>query len=520
MTEEEGITEMKYGLEKTAVLAGLCLLLALGGCARGGRTAKEAMSVPDAGQKTDTELSGSDAGEKTDTGRKTGTEPSETDAGEEISKAGTVEVRKDTQEAEIKAAAAEVVRLAAEPFAEEFTGGYPLDLVFFEWLSSEYGGSCILEMEKELHAFSPDPELWHRLTGNTVHVLWLLYQKETGGRTDLLENVEWKECASPERVTLAFTGDINFSEGYPTTRHLDSCANGLEDCFSEDLLERMRGMDILMINNEFTYSTRGEPLAGKTYTFRADPGRAKLLHTFGTDIVNLANNHVYDYGPDALLDTIETLKQEKIPYVGAGANLEEASRPCYFICNGRKIAIVSATQIERSSNYTKEATEDTPGVLKTLNPDKFVEVIEAADQSSDCVIAVVHWGTEGNSDYGQDQARLAQAFAEAGADAIIGGHTHCLQGFEMIGDVPVIYSLGNFWFSSSTLDTGLAQVTIDRNGDLALSFIPCIQERFRTRLVTEPAETERIFDFLQKHSARGTVLNGEGFVLKEQQEEG
>lgn len=490
-----------YVIKAMAGITGVCLFLNLGGCGPANRLTEPAASVLEDEQPEE------------EGAAQTGTEEKWQDPDTKE------DVQPDTQEQIRQKAIEEAFQAASEIAAGELTGGYPMDRVFLEWVASEYGGECILEIVKESHTFSPDPEIWYRMTGNTVHVLWLLYCKETGMHPELFENVEWKECASQEEITLAFTGDINFSEGYPTTRHLDGSANGIEDCFSGDLLDRMRGMDIMMINNEFTYSTRGEPLPGKTYTFRANPERVKLLHTFGTDIVNLANNHVYDYGPDALLDTIDALDQEGIPHVGAGKNIEEASKPCYFICNGRKIAIVSATQIERSTNYTKEATEDTPGVLKTLDPARFVEVIEEADKKSDCVIVVVHWGTEGNSDYGQDQERLARAFADAGADAIIGGHTHCLQGFEMIEDVPVIYSLGNFWFSSSTLDTGLAQITIDRNGDLALSFIPCIQERFRTRLVTEEAEAERIFEILKRHSAKGTILTEDGFVQKESQQE-
>ncbi len=91
-------------------------------------------------------------------------------------------------------------------------------------------------------------------------------------------------------------------------------------------------------------------------------------------------------------------------------NLEEAEKIVYFIANGRKIAIVAATQIERSYSYTKEATKDSPGVLKTLKPDKFTEVIRKAKSNSDIVIAYPHWGTEGNHSYGADQKELAEAF--------------------------------------------------------------------------------------------------------------
>lgn len=434
---------------------------------------------------------------------------------EELSIPGTEEMpeQKKTKAEQLKREQA--FSRILEYCTKEFIGYHVLDCTFLRWLSFEYGDECIEKIADAVEAGNQDPDIWYELTGNTIHVLWLLYCERTGFQHYQLENVKWQSCASSGKTTFAFTGDINFSEGYSTTRHLDSCANGIYDCFSDDLLARMNEADVMMINNEFTYSTRGEALQGKAYTFRADPKRAGLLNVFGTDIVNLANNHVYDFGPDALLDTIDTLDKEEIPHVGAGANIEEASKPYYFVCNGRKIAIVAATQIERSLNYTKEATETEPGVLKTLSPDKFVKVIQSAKKNSDIVIAVVHWGTEGDSNYGRDQQNLAKEFVKAGADAIIGGHTHCLQGFEIMDGVPVIYSLGNFWFSSSTLDTGLAEITIDENGELALGFVPCIQKNFRTSLVTEESEKQRIFDFMQRHSASGVVIGEDGILRQE-----
>ena len=86
------------------------------------------------------------------------------------------------------------------------------------------------------------------------------------------------------------------------------------------------------------------------------------------------------------------------------------------------------------------------------------------------MIAYPHWGTEGTSVYGLDQRQLAEAFAEAGADVIIGGHTHSLQGIDYIGDVPVFYSLGNFWFNGKTIDTGVAQVRIQKTAVSVLGF--------------------------------------------------
>ena len=411
----------------------------------------------------------------------------------------------------------EVCQIILEYCTKEFIGYHLIDETFLAWFGREYGNECLVQVADEVLYDSQDKDIWYELTGNSIQVLWLLYCEQTGFQQYQLDNVKWQVCASAAETTLAFTGDVNFSEGYVTTKHMDSCPDGIYDCFSEDLLDIMNGVDVMLVNNEFTYSTRGTALRGKAYTFRADPSRVKLLEVFGTDIVNLANNHVYDYGEDALLDTIATLDEAGIPHIGAGANLEEAKKPYYFICNGRKIAIVAATQIERTYNYTKEATDTTPGVLKTLEPDKFVEVIREAKKNSDYVIAFVHWGTEGDSNYGRDQTNLAKAFVNAGADAIIGGHTHCLQGFDMIEDVPVIYSLGNFWFSSSTQDTGLAEITIDEKGELTLGFIPCIQEKVKTSLVTDEAEKQRILEFMRTHSAKGVTVTSDGIVQKEEE---
>lgn len=403
-----------------------------------------------------------------------------------------------------------------EHAAKEFVGGYLVDESFFMWLSKQYGDECIYNLEDAVMENVQNSESWYEITGKSIHVLWLEYCEHTGFQSYMLENVYWKECTDEHQVVLDFTGDINLSEGWSTTEYMDIQANGIEDCMSASLLSEMRGTDILMINNEYTYSTRGTPLEGKAYTFRANPQRVSVLDTLGADIVSVANNHVYDYGEEALVDTLETLENAGIPYVGAGRNITDAMKPVSFIANGRKITIVSATQIERSTNYTKEATEDSPGVLKTLKPDKFISVIEKARKNSDYVIVFVHWGTEGTNQYGSDQVTLGQQFIDAGADVIIGGHTHCLQGFAYYEGKPIIYSLGNFWFNNQKLDTGLSQVVIHTDtNQIDFRFLPCIQQGCVTSLVEDAGEKQRILDFMQEISAPGVTVDGEGYVREE-----
>lgn len=304
--------------------------------------------------------------------------------------------------------------------------------------------------------------------------------------------------ASDSETVLTFAGDICFYDAYANMTTLRAQENGIFGCILPEVMSEMTASDIFMVNNEFAYSDRGAPIEGKTYAFRAKPENAKLLHDMGVDIVSLANNHAYDYGPEALYDTIDILNEEKVPFVGAGKNINEAMKPAYFKANGKTISYVSATQIERTANPdTKEATENSPGVLRTLEPDKFLTVIEEAEENSDFVVVYVHWGSENTDLVEGSQRELAQKYAEAGADLIIGDHPHCLQGIDYIGEVPVVYSLGNFWFNSKTVDTGLFEVTL--NGEASIQgcrFIPCIQQNCKTRIADE-TEKQRILTYMQ-----------------------
>ena len=283
--------------------------------------------------------------------------------------------------------------------------------------------------------------------------------------------------ADPNQITMSFVGDMGFAEGYATINRYRQQSDGIYGCMDEEVIAIMQGSDIMMANNEFPYSYRGSPTPNKTYTFRADPKDVKIMNDLGVDIVSLANNHMYDYGPDALLDTLDTLDGAKVARVGAGANIDGAKRPAYIHANGKIIAFVSATQIERYANPdTKEATADSPGVLRTLNPDMTVSVIEEAAANSDFVVMYVHWGSESTDLVEQSQRDLAKAYAAAGADLIIGDHSHCLQGIDYVDGVPVFYSLGNFWFNSRTLDTCIVRATLDNDCNISkLEFIPCIQ---------------------------------------------
>ncbi|HBV84616.1 MAG TPA: capsule biosynthesis protein [Lachnospiraceae bacterium] len=325
------------------------------------------------------------------------------------------------------------------------------------------------------------------------------------------EKVFLVNCVDQEQIKLAFAGDILLDDEYAMMFRYRSRGSDINDTFSATLLERMRNADVFMLNNEFPFSTRGTPTEGKTFTFRANPSNIEMYAQIGVDLVSLANNHAYDYGEQALLDTFSTLEEAGIPYVGAGRNIEEAKKPVYLIANGMKIAVVSATQIERNAvPDTKEATMTNAGVLRCMDPTALLEVIAQAKANSDFVILYIHWGTESQETTDWLQDKQAPIYAEAGVDLIIGDHPHCLQKIDCISGVPVVFSLGNYWFNSKTQNTCLVEVQLTKEGLKSLQFIPCLQENCRTSQL-ESAKKEEVLNYMRKLSPN-VQIDSEGYV--------
>ena len=385
--------------------------------------------------------------------------------------------------------------------------GCSIDESFLLWLDARYGDAAVIDIAYELSQGNSKPEVWYDNTGESIRVLWLRYCRDLGYSTYMLDNVVWlddinavdvdtdKNVITDKTITIDLVGDINLADDWYTMEAATQ-RGSVSDCISENAQSELAAADISVVNNEFVYEDGETPLAGKTYTFGAATENVKLLKIFSADLVTLANNHVYDYGEAGLISTLDTLDDAEIPYVGAGRNLEEASAIKYFVVKGRKIAFVSATEIEKFAKYTKEATENSPGVIKTIDTSLFCSVIAEAKANADYVVACVHWGIEGENDFEAEQRRMAEDYVKAGADAVIGGHPHRLQGVEFIEDTPVAYSLGNFWFSTGTIYTTIAQIRIDESGELSLYMIPCIQQNLTTSILTEDAEIDDFYKYV------------------------
>lgn len=323
------------------------------------------------------------------------------------------------------------------------------------------------------------------------------------------------ESKNPYDFTICFAGDVNLDDERELMQFLDTRENGLADCISDELLTHMNTVDIMCLNNEFTYSLRGEKTAGKLYHFRANPKRVELLQEMGVDIVKLANNHVYDYGREAMEDTMDTLSDAGIAYIGAGHNLEEAMKPVYVELDGKTVAFVAASRAEKNRK-TPQATEDSPGILLCYETELFLETIAEADANADFVIAYVHWGTEYSYDLEEEQLTTGKEYLDAGADAVIGAHAHYIQGMEYYDGKPIVYGLGNYWFNGKERDSMLVDLHFfgdDEDGTMEVKVIPAKQADFCTTDVPETEERERIFSFLEGISVN-VEIDEDGLVTE------
>ncbi|HJD20709.1 MAG TPA: CapA family protein [Candidatus Gemmiger faecigallinarum] len=329
--------------------------------------------------------------------------------------------------------------------------------------------------------------------------------------TPLPENWHLLDTADDGSVTLAFTGDVCFADNWTIMQQYAGRGGDFAANFSADLLAQMHSADLLVSNNEFCFSDRGEPMPGKAYTFRAAPEHAALWDVMGVDLVSLANNHCGDFGPDAFLDTLDTLHGAGVPYIGAGRDLDEAMQAQYYVANGMTFAFVGATRAEKYI-MTPKAAEDAPGVLYTYDPADTLEAIRTAEKNADFVVVYAHWGTEQSTVLEQAQTDLASLYAAAGADLIVGAHPHVLQGAGWRGDVPVFYSLGNFWFNMEDCDTALLLVTVDADGVPSCRLLPCRQADGRTTLL-QGDEASAVLDSLNAVMESGSFAP-DGTLLK------
>jgi poly-gamma-glutamate synthesis protein (capsule biosynthesis protein) len=268
-------------------------------------------------------------------------------------------------------------------------------------------------------------------------------------------NDSLSERPARDTIVLRFAGDCLLAGHYESDVG-DDPGRAFEN------FDLLRNADVAMVNLECPVTLRGSRII-KPYNFRMNPLFLGLLKEAGVDIVNIANNHIFDYGKVGLFDTISYLDSVGILHVGGGRNRNEARTPVIVTLGGRKFAFLGCYG-------GGEAPTAAPGNAGVARPDipllmSDIRSLRTRD-SAQFVLVNIHWGTEKATTPDARQVDLAHRMIDAGADAVIGHHPHVLQGIERYKNGVIAYSLGNFIFggnSRSTYDTGLLEIFVTKD---------------------------------------------------------
>lgn len=192
----------------------------------------------------------------------------------------------------------------------------------------------------------------------------------------------------------------------------------------------------------------------------------------GVNAFACANNHMYDYGEDAVSELVEYFTETDTLYSGIGKDIDGAASYQVAEAGGTSIAFLSISDV---SEAEAAAGEGKAGVLSADSYTDYNMLVYQASREADLTIVYVHWGTENSTSSTEEQQAIAHRLADAGADIIIGTHPHVVQDVEAYGDSIIFYSLGNFIFDQGNTyarDSVVVKYTLDEDGNGAFTLYP------------------------------------------------
>lgn len=275
--------------------------------------------------------------------------------------------------------------------------------------------------------------------------------------------------SQPQQLKLLVVGDT-----LPGGRAELSFSEPSENPLLERIQPKLLDCDLLLFNLEAPLCKSGKPIFKCGSNFQISPEAALGLKTAGFNVATLANNHIMDFGPEGLHETIQTLDNVGIVHLGAGDSLEESLRPLELEINGVKIAFLNWAEGE----FSKSGPDGCGAAPMDDVLNK--EAIQSARSASDIVVVSVHAGNEYQhfpSPWLQDTYRN---YISWGATVVIGGHPHIPQGLEWHEEGLIVYSMGDFFFEYQndvgTCVTHLLELGFNNKGIVAASLHPMRKE--------------------------------------------
>ncbi len=278
---------------------------------------------------------------------------------------------------------------------------------------------------------------------------------------------------------------------------------------------RLASADLTVGNLESTLSTDGAPTQGSD-SFAAVPRVRGGLEAAGFDALSLANNHAGDYGTAALVRTVDLLREAGLRPFGAGRDLREARRAVVLERHGTTFGFLGFNAI----GETPEAGSHSPGANAVSMPprtgpldrdelDRVLGDVRNLSDRVDVVVVLPHWGRQYTARPEPSQEYVARRLARAGADLVVGGHPHWVQGASLVGETLVVQSLGNFVFDMDFMPETMEGLVLEATlwgGELkGVRFVPYRMDADFTPRVVPRESASRLFENFWAFSRLGAT---------------
>ena len=331
---------------------------------------------------------------------------------------------------------------------------------------------------------------------------------------------------STGQTTLSLVGDVMIQTAFadqPRARH---------PAFEAAIAELQRA-NLVVANLEMPLSTGGYRVP-KHANLRSDPSIIDDVRAMGVHAVTLANNHMLDYGPPALFDTLAACDGAGILHCGAGADLDAASNPAWLTNDGSRIALLSVActlpveseagpgkpgiaplRVGFSFEIDANLLVEQPGTMPVVRSwavaedrDRVCAQIAALKEQADAVIVGIHWGVPAYwlSPYqgllAEYQQPLGRALIDAGADLVCGHHSHSLHPIEVYRGKPIFYSLGNFIFEGARafMEPEAVIVRATFGAEPVVEIVPLLLDDAGFAQLATAEAARRVLDLLERLS--------------------
>ncbi|MEE1200734.1 MAG: CapA family protein [Christensenellales bacterium] len=227
-------------------------------------------------------------------------------------------------------------------------------------------------------------------------------------------------------ITITSVGDCTIGGDIPSgaykafDRYFEEKGAGY---FFSDVRDLFESDDLTIINLEGPLTDSTDERHGRAFNFRGKPEYVDILSGSSIEVCNVANNHAMDYGEQGLVDTANHLET-------AGIGVSGFSRVYQKEINGVNVCSIGFTEWDYSE-------------------DQIIQMVSLAREQCDLLLVSIHWGEEGSHEPTALQTRLGRKIVDAGADIVLGTHSHVYGGVEQYNGKYIIYSLGNFCFGGN-----------------------------------------------------------------------